>query len=732
MNSLSPFDSVWLVDFEFSQPSGENPTPACMVAREFQTGNVLRLGPTELAGLTAAPFPVDEKSLFVAYYASAELNCFLALGWKLPVRILDLFAEFRCLTSGLATPCGSGLLGALAYFGLDALDAAEKDEMRQLAIRGGPYTDGEMTALIDYCETDVDALARLLPKMLPTIDMPRALLRGRYMAAAARIETAGIPVDVQTMHRLRENWDDIKGALVAEVDTEYGVYVPANRRTVNPESRLGQAILAEACRLGIDPYGLAEAVHVVWSERKSSTADFFAAKREARRITGLTANRIARWEDGRGRDHTTWPGLDTVSRDLADRLPALGLGGGYETGNDDTDHAVALWELLRDDTDRPPPKHDPSIISEAVDIVLESGVAGMPLSFNTVRFAEYLARENIPWPRLESGAFDLSDDTFRQMTNRYPQLSALRELRHALSQMRLSDLAVGADGRNRVMLSVFRSKTGRNQPSNSKFLFGPSCWLRSLIKPAEGRAVAYVDWCQQEFGIGAALSGDTNMMNAYASGDPYLTFAKQAGAVPPDATKHTHPTERDQFKVCSLAVQFGMGQQSLAFNLGQPEAKARQLLELHRQTYPQFWRWSRGAVDAAMLRGSIRAVFGWTIHTDENTKARTLANFPCQANGAEMLRLACCLLTEAGIRVCAPVHDAVLIEDTVNRIDETVQRAQKLMAEASRVVLGGFKLRTDADVIRWPDRYADKRGQAMWATVMRQLESIEIVAEPTF
>ena len=33
-----------------------------------------------------------------------------------------------------------------------------------------------------------------------------------------------------------------------------------------------------------------------------------------------------------------------------------------------------------------------------------------------------------------------------------------------------------------------------------------------------------------------------------------------------------------------------------------------------------------------------------------------------QANGAEMLRLACCFATERGVRVCAPVHDAILIE----------------------------------------------------------------------
>ena len=51
------------------------------------------------------------------------------------------------------------------------------------------------------------------------------------------------------------------------------------------------------------------------------------------------------------------------------------------------------------------------------------------------------------------------------MAKAYPEVSPMRELRSALSEMRLSDLAVGADGRNRTILSAFRSRTGRNQPS---------------------------------------------------------------------------------------------------------------------------------------------------------------------------------------------------------------------------------------------------------------------------
>jgi DNA polymerase I len=123
------------------------------------------------------------------------------------------------------------------------------------------------------------------------------------------------------------------------------------------------------------------------------------------------------------------------------------------------------------------------------------------------------------------------------MAKAHPLISPLRELRSALSDLRLNDLQVGDDGRNRALLSAFRSRTGRNQPSNSKFIFGPAVWIRSLIKPPRGHGIAYVDWSQQEFGIAAALSGDQNMQAAYLSGDPYLEFAKQAGAVPSDATK---------------------------------------------------------------------------------------------------------------------------------------------------------------------------------------------------
>ena len=195
-----------------------------MVAKELKSGRTIRLSQDDLRAAATPPFETGPDTLFIAYYASAEIGCFLALGWEIPVNILDLYVEFRNLTNGMPLPCGAGLLGAMTYFGLGGIQALEKESMRELAMRGGPFTADERTALLDYCETDVDALARLFPVMLPHIDMPRALLRGRYMATAAHIERNGVPVDGATLLRLREQWGDIQDALISAIDEDYGVF----------------------------------------------------------------------------------------------------------------------------------------------------------------------------------------------------------------------------------------------------------------------------------------------------------------------------------------------------------------------------------------------------------------------------------------------------------------------------------------------------------------------------
>jgi DNA polymerase I len=157
-----------------------------LVAKGLRSGQTWRLWRGKFE--STPPFPIGPDALFVAYYASAELGCFRALGWPMPANILDLFTEFRDRTNGLTTPAGSGLVGALTYFGLDSVGAIEKDEMRARILRGACSERDE--EILNYCAGDTEALEGLLLAMLPPrsnrgIDLPRALLRGRYMAAAA-------------------------------------------------------------------------------------------------------------------------------------------------------------------------------------------------------------------------------------------------------------------------------------------------------------------------------------------------------------------------------------------------------------------------------------------------------------------------------------------------------------------------------------------------------------------
>jgi DNA polymerase I len=567
-----PFRQVWLVDFEFRADPGERPWPVCMVARELNSGREIRHWRDELLTLQRAPFDTGPDSVMVAYAASAELSCFLELGWRLPDRILDLYVEHRVETNGQHLPAGNGLLGALACRGLAHIDVSEKEAMRKLVMERSSWTSAERGAILDYCASDVAALAALLPLMVHAIDGPRALLRGRYAAAVARMERAGTPIDLAVFRRLTENWESLKADLIASVDADYGVY-----------------------------------------------------------------------------EGTT---------------------------------------------------------------------------FKKARFAAWLDAGGIGWPRTPSGALDLDRDAFGEMVKRLPELRPLHELRATLGGMRLSGLEAGADGRNRCSLKPFMSKTGRNQPSNTEFIFGPAKWMRGLIRPPEGWGLAYIDFSAQEIAIAAGLSGDERMIDGYRSGDPYLAFAKQARLAPADATKESHKQIRDRCKEVVLGVNYGMGPDSIAEKAGITPTEAREILRLHRESYPRFWLWSEAVVDTAMLTNKVHSVYGWRRRVGREPNPRSLMNFPMQANGAEMMRIAAIAGTESGIEVCAPVHDAFVIAAPLDRLDDHVAAMRELMTRAGRSVTGGVDVRTDTQVVRYPDRYMDERGEAMWAKVMALLDRL--------
>jgi DNA polymerase I-like protein with 3'-5' exonuclease and polymerase domains len=363
----------------------------------------------------------------------------------------------------------------------------------------------------------------------------------------------------------------------------------------------------------------------------------------------------------------------------------------------------------------------PTLLLEVIEEVDKAFGVYEGSTFKMVRFEEYVKRERLPWPRLPSGQCSLDEDTFKEMALSHPQVAPLKELRSTLTQMRNIVIEVGTDGRNRCYISPFGARTGRNTPSTTKSVFGPAKWVRSLIKPEPGTGICYLDYEQQEFGIAAALSGDARMQEAYLSGDSYLAFAKMAGAIPEEATKATYPNERNIYKTIVLAVSYGMGVQSMARKLGLSVGAAGILLRQHKEIFATYWKWVIGRADQAIYQGFIETVHGWRMKVGVLSRITQLQNFPMQANAANMLWCACILAQEAGIKICWPVHDAILIEAPLDRLGEEIQAAKEAMTQASKIVLDGFEIRVEEKTVEYPERFIDPAGADFWAMVESKL-----------
>jgi DNA polymerase I len=352
-------------------------------------------------------------------------------------------------------------------------------------------------------------------------------------------------------------------------------------------------------------------------------------------------------------------------------------------------------------------------------------VGGKP-HFREKRFEAYLRRNGIPWPRRVDGGLDKRAGTFSDMAKAYPRLGPLKELRATLSELRLNKLAVGRDGRNRTLLGPYGTKTGRNAPSNSKYVFGPAKWIRSLVAPPFGLALVHRDFPQQEVRIAALLSGDRALLAACESGDVYLGIAKRLGLVPEGATDETHRNERNIFKTVVLGILYGLGAGSLAMRTGLSMFEAREILARLHAEFRVFEDWAANTIDRAGLTLQLSTRLGWSVNWSPGTSHRTLRNWPIQATGAEILHVASVLAERRGLRIVAPIHDAFMAEGPAADIEDVSTALDRVMRDASALILEGYELPTGADpFVLSGERYHDKRGRDMWETLNRLLAGIE-------
>jgi hypothetical protein len=354
-------------------------------------------------------------------------------------------------------------------------------------------------------------------------------------------------------------------------------------------------------------------------------------------------------------------------------------------------------------------------------------VSGKP-HFREARFDGYLRQHGLGWPRRADGTPDLKEGTFRDMSLRYPQFETVRELRYSLSKLRLNKLEIGTDFRNRTPLWPYSTKTGRNAPSNSGYIFGPAKWLRFFIAPPAGRVLVHRDYSQQEVRIAAVLSGDGELLAACESGDVYSAIATQLGFMCESMDQAEREAVRALFKQVVLGILYGLGPYSLALRTGISLAEAGEILARLKARFHKFEAFAAQVADHAGLELELRTPFGWVMQCPSGTRKNLLRNFCMQSGGSEILHVACILAERRGIEIIAPVHDALMAEGPLEHVAEISAALDRTMRDAAAIVLRGYELPTDQQIIRPGETYYDKRGVEMWTTVTKLVARLEQAA----
>ena len=325
------------------------------------------------------------------------------------------------------------------------------------------------------------------------------------------------------------------------------------------------------------------------------------------------------------------------------------------------------------------------------------------------------AQEHDNWMKTDSGALSLKSEAFERYysyRHTYPtDCLAAQMMRFGRVKQSLNGFMpgskrsfwdyVGSDGRARPYMGIYVAQSSRSQPAATGFIPLKSAWMRSLIQPDPGRTIIAVDYAQQEFLLAGLVSGDMAMVNAYASGDPYLHTAKLAGAIPMDGKRSDFEDIRDKFKSTCLGIQYGMMYKSLSRKItadtGQfcSEEDAEALIELFEEAYPDYQEWKRNTLEDYQDDGYLKLPCGWLMHGD-NDNDRSVTNMPIQGFGAAVMRKAVSLAQDHGLDVIFTLHDALYVECDTKSTTSSANLLCALMAIAVEFYFLGTPLEKHA------------------------------------
>src|SRR5699024_177045 len=199
-----------------------------------------------------------------------------------------------------------------------------------------------------------------------------------------------------------------------------------------------------------------------------------------------------------------------------------------------------------------------------------------------------------------------------------------------------------------------------------------------------GESIVSIDYKAQELRVLAALSGDRNMIEAFATGADLHQMTADASGV-----------DRSVGKTVNFAYVYGSGPKNIAETCGISVDKAREVIKGFESTYPAVKRLSERLQRDAKRKGHIVTASGRRIPVDPERPYAAL-NYLIQSTSRDITSAALIRLDNAGFTpyLRLPFHDEVLACVPTEQAYELAQQIAELM----KTPYSGVLIDTDCDV----------------------------------